>query len=139
MENALLHSIITGNCKASKTHSIFARKINRCLRIHPEDGNERQHTVCGFQVEGGRPRIQFPFAGIIDRAARDHIYDFERGVAIPSERWVLSLVSDAALPIGSNGLEKSLQTAENESWADCRLIGHWDLGRFDLSGFRVWT
>jgi len=37
----------------------------------------------GFQVEGDRPRIQFPFAGIIDRATRDHIYDFERGIPLP--------------------------------------------------------
>ena len=41
-----------------------------------------------------------------------------QGLQDPSERWVLSLVSDAALPIGSNGLEKSLQTAENEFWAE---------------------
>src|SRR5882762_11471381 len=38
MENALPHSIITGNCKTSETHSIFARKIDRCnqkLGLHP--------------------------------------------------------------------------------------------------------
>ena len=37
----------------------------------------------GFKSKAIRPRIQFPFAGIIDRAARDHIYDFEQGIPLP--------------------------------------------------------